>query len=122
MYASETLPDCRITIRRHPDTGERVGMDLVLKELSSAVLMHVDAPGLSVMDLTVDHRGIGTGLHLKPCYTIMMDVTSVKVALCINEWIDTNKLINKQTNKDTFTVITHGLHDLFQNWKLPYTN
>lgn len=43
--------------------------------------MHVDAPRLTMMDLTTDHCGIGVRLYLKAGYTVPMDVTALKVAL-----------------------------------------
>lgn len=43
--------------------------------------MHVDAPRLSMMDLTTNHSGIGVRLHLKAGNTVSMDVTALKVTL-----------------------------------------
>lgn len=43
--------------------------------------MHVDAPRLTMMDLTTNHCWIGVRLHLKAGYTIPMDVTALKVTL-----------------------------------------
>ena len=87
-------PDGRVTIRRHPDTSKCIGMDLVLQKLPSAVLVHVDASRLAMVDLAVHYCWVGPSLHLKPCYAIMMNVASIKVALLadgqMETWMKTN--------------------------------
>ncbi len=85
------IPDSRITIRRHPDTSECVGMNLILQELSSAVLVHVNATRLTVVDFAVHHRRVSTSLDLKPCYAIVVNVASIKVPLYVNDEIYVKK-------------------------------
>lgn len=43
--------------------------------------MHIDAPRLTMMDLTTNHRWIGVRLHLEAGYAVPMDVTALKVTL-----------------------------------------
>lgn len=43
--------------------------------------MHVDATGLTVMDLAANHGWIGVGLHLKAGYTVPVDVAAFEIAL-----------------------------------------
>lgn len=43
--------------------------------------MDVNAPRLSMMDLTAHNCGVGVGLHLETRYTVSVDVTVLKVTL-----------------------------------------
>lgn len=43
--------------------------------------MHIDAPCLTVMDLTVNHCGIGICFHLEASYSVPVDVAALKVTL-----------------------------------------
>lgn len=43
--------------------------------------MHVDATGLTVMDLAANHGWIGVRLHLKASYTVPVDVAAFEIAL-----------------------------------------
>lgn len=43
--------------------------------------MHVDAPGLTVMDLAANHGWIGVRLHLKAGYAVPVDVAAFEIAL-----------------------------------------
>lgn len=74
-------PYRRVTVGRDPHTSEVIGIDFVLYKLSPALLVDVDSPRLSVMDLTAHHCGVGISLHLEACNTVSMDVTVLKVTL-----------------------------------------
>lgn len=43
--------------------------------------MHIDATGLTMMDLTANHGWIGVRLHLKASYTVPVDVAAFEIAL-----------------------------------------
>lgn len=43
--------------------------------------MHVDASGLTVMDLAANHGRIGVRLHLKAGYAVPVDVAALEIAL-----------------------------------------
>lgn len=74
-------PYRRVTVGRDPHTSKVIGIDFVLYKLSPALLVDVDSPRLSVMDLTAHHGGVGVGLHLEARNTVSMDVTVLKVTL-----------------------------------------
>lgn len=68
--------------------------------------MHVDAAGLTVMDLAADHGWIGVGLHLKAGYTVPVDVAAFEIAL------------GKDKNrKATFSVYIDGYTDAPLNYR-----
>ena len=81
QYAAEQEPDGRVTVRRNPNAGKIIVVDAILEELSAAVLMNIDTSSQAVMDVTLDYRWIGSRLHLKPSYPIVVDVVVVKVTL-----------------------------------------
>lgn len=69
----------RIRVRRNPYTGKVIRMNLVVDELSQAVLMYIDAASLAVMDLAVNNGRISTGFHLETRYPIVVNVVSFEV-------------------------------------------
>lgn len=60
--------------------------------------MHVDAPCLTVMDLTTNHRWICVCLHLKAGYAVPMDVTALKVTLKMNREIQLLYVLSKYSS------------------------
>lgn len=56
-------------------------MNLILDKLAQAVLVHINAPRLSVVNLALDHRRIGSGLNLEARYSVVMNVVFLKVTL-----------------------------------------
>lgn len=63
--------------------------------------MHVDATGLTVMDLTADHSGIGVRLHLKAGDTVPVDVTALEIALATERTTTFPAHIHKPFTKNT---------------------
>lgn len=47
--------------------------------------MHVDAAGLTVVDLAANHGWIGVCLHLEAGYTVPVDVAAFEIALGEND-------------------------------------
>ena len=80
-YFQETVPYCRVAVGGDPDAGEVVGVDAVLYELSASVLVHVDAAGLPMVDLTLHNGWVRSGFHLKPRDPVVVDVVRFKVTL-----------------------------------------
>jgi len=56
-------------------------MNSVLYELTKSVLVHINAARLAMMDFTLNHGRIGSGLNLETSYTIVVDIILLKVAL-----------------------------------------
>ena len=75
------VPYRGVAVRGDPHARKVVGVDLVLYELAPPLLVHVDAPGLAVVDLAAHHRGVGVRLHLEARDAVPVDVTALKVAL-----------------------------------------
>lgn len=75
------IPYSRITVWRDPHPSEVVGVDFVLYELTPPILMDIDSARLAVVDFTPNHGGVGSRLHLKPCYPIVVNVIFLKVTL-----------------------------------------
>lgn len=69
VYASEIL------------TRKVIGMDLILYKLAQSVLVDVYPSGLTVMDLALDHRRVGSRLHLEARYSIVVNVILFKISL-----------------------------------------
>ena len=80
-YPEVTLPYCRVAVGGDPDAGEVVGVDAVLYELSAPVLVHVDAAGLSVVNLALHDGRVRSGLHLEPRDPVVVNVVRFKVTL-----------------------------------------
>ncbi len=74
-------PDRGVAVWGNPHARKVVCIDLVLDELASALLVHVDAACLSVMDLTAHYRRVSIRLHLETCYPVPVDAAALKVAL-----------------------------------------
>lgn len=74
-------PNGRVAVWCNPNTSKVIGIDLILDELAAALLVHVDAPGLAVVNLTTHYCGVGIGLHLEACDPVSVDVAALKVAL-----------------------------------------
>lgn len=74
-------PYCGITVRCDPHPSKVICKDLIFNELSATLFVHVDATGLTVMDLAADHGWIGVRLHLKASYTVSVDVAAFEIAL-----------------------------------------
>ena len=56
-------------------------MDLIVDELSLAILVHVDAARLPVVDLTVDDARVRSSFHLEAGNAVVVNVVAVKVSL-----------------------------------------
>lgn len=74
-------PDRGVAVWGNPHTRKVVCIDLVLDELASALLVHVDAARLSVMDLAAHYCRVSIRLHLETCYPVPVDVAALEVAL-----------------------------------------
>lgn len=74
-------PYRRVAVGRDPHAGKVVGVDFVLYELAPPLLVHVNAPRLTVVDLAAHHGGVGVGLHLEAGDAVPVDVAVLKVAL-----------------------------------------
>lgn len=70
-----------VAVGRDPHAGKVVGVDFVLYELAPPLLVHVNAPRLTVVDLASHHGGVGVGLHLEAGDAVPVDVAVLKVAL-----------------------------------------
>jgi len=53
----------------------------IFYELTKSILVNIDTPRLSMMYLTLDHRGIGASLDLKASNAIIVNIILLKVAL-----------------------------------------
>lgn len=74
-------PDGGVAVGCYPNAGKVVVVDAVLEELSTAVLVNIDAAGEPVMNVTLDNGWVRSGFHLKPSYPVVVDVVVVKVTL-----------------------------------------
>ena len=74
-------PDGRIAVGGDPHAGEVIRMDFVVYELAQAVLVHVDAARLAVMDFAVNYRRVGSSLHFEAGDAVVVDVVRLEVAL-----------------------------------------
>lgn len=74
-------PYRRVAVGRDPHAGKVVGVDFVFYELAPPLLVHINAPRLSVVDLAAHHGGVGVGLHLEAGDAVPVDVAVLKVAL-----------------------------------------
>lgn len=79
--ATAHWPYCGITVWCYPHPSKVVCIDFVFDELPTALFVHVDATGLTVVDLTTNHSWIGVCFHLKAGNTVPMDITALKVTL-----------------------------------------
>lgn len=79
--SQESSPYRGVTVGRDPHASKVVGINFVLYKLAPPLLMDVNAPRLSVMDLTAHNCGVGVGLDLEARYTVSVDVTVLKVTL-----------------------------------------
>ena len=70
-----------VAVGGYPHACVLVGVDLVLDELSHALLVHVDAARLAVVNLAANHGWVGLSLHFKASNAVIMDVIRFKVAL-----------------------------------------
>lgn len=80
-HSSLHIPNSRITVGRDPHSSKVVGVDFVLYELTPPILMDIDPARLTVVDFTSDHGGVGSRLHLKPCYPVVVNIIFLKVTL-----------------------------------------
>lgn len=53
----------------------------ILNELSQSILMHIDAARLTMMNLALDHCGIGASFDLKASYAIVVYIVLLKITL-----------------------------------------
>lgn len=74
-------PYCGIAVRCDPHPSKVICKDLIFNELAATLFVHIDAAGLTVMDLAANHGWIGVCLHLKAGYTVPVDVAAFKIAL-----------------------------------------
>jgi len=74
-------PNRWIAVGSNPDACKVVRVYLVFYELSAPVLMDVDAPCLSVVNVALDYGRISTGFHFEPRDTIVMNLILFKVPL-----------------------------------------
>lgn len=74
-------PNCRVTVRRDPNSSKVVRMYLIVYELSEARFVDVDASCLSVVDLAMDYGGVSAGFHFEPGDSIVVNVVGFKVTL-----------------------------------------
>lgn len=72
-------PYCGIAVRGDPHPCKVICIDLVFNELASALFVYIDAPCLTMMDLTTNHCRIGVCFDLKASYTVPMDIAALKV-------------------------------------------
>lgn len=70
-----------IAVGSDPDSRKVVRVYLVVDELSKAGLVHVDAAGLTVVYLAVHDGGVGTGFHLEPGDSVVVDIVRLEVTL-----------------------------------------
>lgn len=63
-----------IAIARYPHASEIVRMDPIVYELPQPVLMHVYAPRLAMMYLTMHYSGVGACLHFETSNAIVVNV------------------------------------------------
>lgn len=80
------IPYGRVTVRCNPDTSKIVWMNLVINKLSPSILVNIYSTCLSMVNFTVDNCWICTSFHLKASYSVVVNVTGIKVALT-SEWI-----------------------------------
>lgn len=59
-------------------------MNPVLDKLTQAILVHVDASRLSVMDLALNNRWVGSSFHLESRNSIIVYVILLKISLKVN--------------------------------------
>jgi hypothetical protein len=59
-------------------------MYTILNKLSQTIFMDINTTGLSMMNFTLHHGRICTGLNLKTGYAIVVNVILFKVALLEN--------------------------------------
>lgn len=78
---SATIPDGRITIWGYPYTSEVIRVYFVLDELSAAIFVNVNAPGLTMVNLAPHHSWIGTGFHFKTSNAIIVNIVCLKITL-----------------------------------------
>lgn len=74
-------PDRRVAVRGDPHPGEIVRVDLVVDELAETVFVHVDAAGLSVVDLTVHDGRIRARFHFEAGNSVVVNVVRLKITL-----------------------------------------
>lgn len=53
----------------------------IFNELSQSILMHIDAARLTMMNLALDHCGIGASFDLETSYAIVVYIVLLKITL-----------------------------------------
>lgn len=92
LFRNIYQPNGGVAVGRDPHASEVVCIDLVFDELATALLVHVNAPRLAMVDLAAHHRRVGICLNLKTCYAVPVDVAAFKIAL----WGETESHILKE--------------------------
>lgn len=89
-------------------TCEIIGMNSVFYKLPQTVFVHVNAAGLTMMNVTFNYCRIGARFHFEASYSIVMNVVFLEVALKVKR--------NKINNIDI--IIIQRLEDLIHPMKI----
>lgn len=79
--SKDHLPNGGVTVRCDPHPSKVISIDFILYELAPALLVHIDASCLAVVNFTAHHCGVSIRFYLKTCNSISVDVAALKVAL-----------------------------------------
>jgi hypothetical protein len=77
-------------LRCNPNASERIGIDAILHELTSAFLVNINATSLTVMDITADDCWVRKVLHFNPRDPIAMNVALLKISIPVLKREHTN--------------------------------
>lgn len=70
-----------VTIGCNPHSRKIVWVDLIFNKLPPAILVNIDSACLPVVYFTSDNCWIGSSLYLEPSDSVIVYITSFKVAL-----------------------------------------
>lgn len=62
-------------------TCKIIGMYSIFDELAQSILVHINATGLTMMNVAFDHGWIGAGFHLETSYTIVVNIVFLEISL-----------------------------------------
>lgn len=83
-------PYCWIAVRSNPNTSKIVTMNSIINKLAKTIFMNIDSTCLTVMNLALHNRWIGSSFDFKTSNAVIVNIIGFKKSLNIKQKLKKN--------------------------------